>query len=741
MALLAARAGPGRGDEGASVPPVRAGARPAWMGVLCLMGLLHAPAFSQAIRPAPAFTPAELSAPPTTGWLTNGGNLFNQRYSPLAQINRDNVAQLKAKWRTHLAGSGLAANHSGQGQPIVHDGVIYITTGPNDVFAVSVETGAILWSYRADLDPARVRACCGWVNRGAALGDGKVFIGRLDAMLVALDQRTGREVWKVQAEDPLEGFSITAAPLYYDGLVIIGFAGGEAGIRGRIKAYDARTGGLVWTFYTIPGPGEFGHHTWPQDNDAWKYGGAPIWQTPALDPGLGLLYFATGNAGPDYNGANRAGDNLFTVSILALEVKTGKYRWHFQQVHHDIWDYDAANPVILFDAPYGGRMRKGLAQAGKTGWVYILDRETGEPLVGIEERSVPQEPRQKTAATQPFVTGDAVVPQFIDIAPEGFELVNQGRIFTPFWDEVVLYKPQMGVNWPPSSYDPTTYRMFICGSDHVGVSASDGREDFFPPAPDRFWAGGRATANHGVPRRGIFTAMDLRTNRIVWNQQWSTTCMNGTLATGGGLVFVGRADGRFTALDSSNGRRLWQFQTDAGVAAPASTFEYEGRQYVAVLSAGTMFNGGKRGDSLWLFSLDGTIESLPVEAVNENPGAPPNLAPPGAIAGDSPAGAANAPARSAPVAVTLPAGPANLAEGARLYRQFCVACHGENGRGGQAANAASLEAAARDLDALAATAWNGRNTMPAFRGTLTPGQLRDVSHYIRSGLFDSGHGD
>src|SRR5690606_26037165 len=228
---------------------------------------------------------------------------------------------------------------------------------------------------------------------------------------------------------------------------------------------------------------------------------------------------------------------------------------------------------------------------------------------------------------------------------------------------------------------------------------------------------------------------------IVWNQQWSTTCMNGTLATGGGLVFVGRADGRFTALDSSNCRRLWQFQTDAGVAAPASTFEYEGRQYVAVLSAGTMFNGGKRGDSLWLFSLDGTIESLPVEAVNENPGAPPNLAPPGAIAGDSPAGAANAPARSAPVAVTLPAGPANLAEGARLYRQFCVACHGENGRGGQPASAASLEAAARDLDALAATAWNGRNTMPAFRGTLTPGQLRDVSHYIRSGLFDSGHGD
>ncbi len=524
---------------------------------------------SAQIQPAPAFTAAQLNAPPTTGWLTNGGSLNNQRYSPLREIDRGNVAQLKGKWRTHLEGSGLGAQYSGQGQPIVYDGVIYISTGASDVFAVSVDSGQILWRYTAGVDAARVRACCGWVNRGVALGDGKVFVGRLDAHVVALDQRTGKVLWTVQAEDSTAGYTITSAPLYYDGLVITGLAGGEAGIRGRIMAFDAKTGKLVWTFYTIPGPGEFGHDTWPADNEAWKYGGAPIWQTPALDPALGLIYFTTGNAGPDYNGAHRAGDNLFTVSVVALEVKTGKYRWHFQQVHHDIWDYDSPNPVILFDAPYAGRMRKGLAEVSKTGWVYILDRETGKPLLPIEERPVPQEPRQKTAATQPHVSGDPVVPQEIDIAPEGFELVNKGRIFTPFWDKVVLYKPQMGVNWPPSSFDPQKNHMFICGADQVGVVASDGK-DWAPPLATGFYAGGRGAANHGVPRRGTFTAMDLTTNRIVWRQQWTASnCMNGTLATGGGLIFVGRADGRLTALDSSNGNRLWQFQTDSGVSASA----------------------------------------------------------------------------------------------------------------------------------------------------------------------------
>jgi quinohemoprotein ethanol dehydrogenase len=660
---------------------------------------------ARAFVAAPAFTANQLSALPQAGWITNGGNLSNQRYSPLGLINRENVANLKARWRTHLGGSGAGAQHSGQGQPIVFEGVVYISTGASDVFAVDVDTGEIIWRHDAGLDTQRVHVCCGWVNRGVALGDGKVFIGQADARLIALDQRTGKEVWSIQAEDPLKGYSLVSAPLYYDGMIITGFAGGDMGVRGRIKAYDARTGKLRWTFYTIPGPGEPGHETWPQDNDAWKYGGASIWQTPAIDPKLGLIYFSTGNAAPDFNGSARAGDNLYSVSILALDVRTGAYRWHFQQVHHDIWDYDSPNPVILFDAPYQGQLRKGIAEVSKTGWVYILDRETGKPLLGIEERTVPQEPRQHTSPTQPHVIGDSVVPQEMDYAPEGFTLVNKGRIFTPFWDQVVVYKPQMGVNWPPSSYDPQTNHMFICGIDHVATSVSD-RKGFELPNFQSYMGGD--WVNPGVARRGIFSAMDLKTNRVVWQQQWSTDCFNGTLATGGGLIFVGRSDGRFTALDSANGNRLWQFQTDAGVAASASTFMHHGHQYVVVLSAGTMFGGGKKGDSLWLFSLDGTIASLPADA----PDAP--LAQGGGV--------------------ELPAGTADIGKGRQVYQQFCLACHGDRGTGGHGGGA-TLANAATNIQSLANTAWVGKNAMPPFRNMLTPVQLRDVANYISVELF------
>jgi alcohol dehydrogenase (cytochrome c) len=213
----------------------------------------------------------------------------------------------------------------------------------------------------------------------------------------------------------------------------------------------------VWTFYTIPGPGEIGHDTWPQDNDAWKHGGATVWQTPAVDPDLGLIYFTTGNPGPDFNGRIRLGDNLFSVSMVAVEARTGKYRWHFQQVHHDIWDYDSPNPVMLFDAIVNGRLRKAAAEASKTGWVYILDRITGKPLIGIDEKPVAQDPRQLTSPTQPFPRGDAFVPHEIDIAPEDFPLVNQGRIFTPFWTEGVVAAAPTGL--PAPTILPATTTM------------------------------------------------------------------------------------------------------------------------------------------------------------------------------------------------------------------------------------------------------------------------------------------
>jgi PQQ-dependent dehydrogenase (methanol/ethanol family) len=555
----------------------------------------------------PKFTAQQLTAAPTSGWITNGGNLYNQRYSPLARINKDNVARLKPAWRTHLNGSGTESKYSGQAQPIVYDGVIYVPTGANDVFALNADDGKILWTYEAHLDPNITVICCGWLSRGVAIGEGKVFSGQLDGKLVALDHATGKVVWSVQAETNADGFSITGAPLYYDGLVITGFAGGDRAARGRVKAYDARDGKLVWTFYTIPGPGEVGHDTWPSYNDTWKYGGAAVWQTPAVDPELGLVYFSTGNPGPDLIGSVRPGDNLFSVSMVAVEAKTGKYRWHFQQVHHDLWDYDSPNPVVLFDATIDGRLRKGIVEIGKTGYVYILDRETGEPLIGIDEVPVPQEPRQATAATQPIPRGDEVIPHEIDIEPEGFKLINKGRIFTPFWDEPVVVKPLAtgGVNWPPSSYDPTTNLFYVCATDGAAAySTKEGGVEWAIPKPGERYFGGEYTRSQ-VPRRGVIAAVDMRTNKLAWQQQWGEMCYAGSTVTGGGLLFLGRNDGRLTAHDKSNGALLWEYQTEAGIHAAVSTFERNGQQYVVALSAGSFFPGTPRGDSVYLFSLDG----------------------------------------------------------------------------------------------------------------------------------------
>ena len=665
---------------------------------LCSLTL---PAMAQSIRRAPAFADTDLVAAPTEGWPTNGGDWYNRRFSPLNEIDRSNVANLKGVWRTHLNGSGLGPQYSGEAQPVVYRGVLYVVTGANDVFAVSVDSGAILWEYRANLDPTNTAVCCGWTSRGVGLGDGKVYVGQLDGKLVALEQRSGRVAWSTQAERWQEGYSITSAPLYYDGLVYTGFAGGERGIRGRVKAFDARTGELVWTFYTVPGPGEVGHDTWPQDNEIWQDGGAPVWNTPAVDPELGLIYFATGNPGPDYNGSVRRGDNLFSTSIVAVDAKTGRYRWHFQQVHHDIWDYDAASPVTLLDITIDGVPRKGLAQASKTGWVYILDRTNGTPLIGIDERPVPQEPRQATAATQPYPRGDAFIPQSIAIAPEGTTLVNGGKIFTPFWTTPTLMKPGPpgGVNWPPSSYDPASGYLFVCAADRIWSYLSQEVTAERPAEGAGYIAGG--IGGFHLHSLGVFAAVDMHTNKLAWQQHWAGPCYSGSLATAGGLVFVGRSDGRLTALDSSNGVKLWEFQTGAGMNAPTTSFMHNGKQYVAAYSAGNLFAGSARGDSLWLFSLAGTLEpALPAGALMTfGPGA---------------------------------GGPPNIDNGATVYTTACVFCHGEQGEGGHGGGP-TLQQLRSNAVALQVVS-EGRNAMPAFGTALTPEQIRDVAAFVAERL-------
>jgi quinohemoprotein ethanol dehydrogenase len=581
----------------------------------------------------PAFTADELRTPPKQDWLTNGGTVFNQRYSPLDEITSSNVSDLKGVWRIHL-GSAMAGKYSGEAQPLIHDGIAYISTGASEVFALDVESGKTIWKYEGKLSDEITTVCCGWTSRGVAIGDGRVYLGKLDGNLVALDAGSGKEVWSTPVGNWRSGETITSAALYYDGLVITGISGGEFGVRGRVTAYDADTGNEVWRFYTIPGPGETGHETWPQDNDAWKHGGAPVWQTPAVDPELGLLYFSTGNTSPDFDGSSRAGDNLFANSIVALDVKTGEYRWHFQQVHHDIWDLDSPSPVVLFDLKFEGKLRHALAEPSKTGWVYILDRANGEPLIGIDERAVPQEPRQHTSATQPYPVGDAFTPQSVTAAEAArltqaredaakaaggedklsrpkWDYVNEGRIFTPFWGQTgIISSPSTigGTNWPPSSYNPETGYLYVCSADAVSIFTSS--EVDYDPAKietgDDF-LGSAFNAPDGSAVRGTFTAMDMRTNTIAWQKQWDHSCYSGSVTTAGGLVFVGHNDGRLIAYDARNGDQLWEFQTGAGANATATVFEHDGKQAVMLVAAGSALGGTVHGDNVWLFGLDGDL--------------------------------------------------------------------------------------------------------------------------------------
>ncbi len=580
-----------------------------------------------------AFTPEELTTPPEQNWITNGGTVFNQRYSPLDELTPANVAELKGKWRAHL-NSATAFKYSGEAQPIVYNGIAYISTGASDVFALDVDTGETIWKYEGNLDERINTVCCGWTSRGVAIGDNRVYLGKLDGTLVALDAGSGEEVWSTAHGQWTRGETITSAPLYYDGLVVTGISGGEFGIRGSVTAYDAETGEEAWRFYTIPGPGETGHETWPQDNEAWKHGGAPVWQTPAVDPELGLLYFSTGNTAPDFDGSSRKGDNLFANSIVALDAKTGEYRWHFQQVRHDIWDLDSPSPVVLFDLEVDGQMRHALAEPSKTGWVYILDRTNGKPLIGIDDKAVPQEARQHTSATQPYPVGDSFIPQSISaeevarlqkaraaaaqkaggedkLGTPKWNYVNEGRIFTPFWGQTgVIAKPSTlgGTNWPPSSYNPDTGYLYVCAADAISIFTSSEVE--YNPADIRKgndFLGSAFNAPDGNIVKGTFTAMDMRTNRIAWQKNWDHSCYSGSVTTAGGLVFVGHNDGRLIAFDARDGEQLWEFQTGAGANATATVFEHNDKQSVMLVAAGSALGGTTHGDNVWLFSLDGDL--------------------------------------------------------------------------------------------------------------------------------------
>ncbi len=550
--------------------------------------------------PAVALAQADLRKPPGKEWLTIGGDWRNTHYSALTQVSRGNVKDLKAAWVVHL-GSGLGQKYSLEATPIVKDGIMYIASGNDDAYAFDAKTGALIWQHLSGIDQNINTVCCGWDNRGVAVGDGKVFVGQLDGSLVALDAKTGKEIWKATVGRWQDGYTIASAPLYYNGVVYTGISGGDREARGKLTALDAKTGKELWHFWTVPDPGTKGSDTWPSPNDpdpnrakAYLHGGANIWQTPAIDPDLGLIYFSTGNPGPTAGGigANRPGDNLFSSSIVAVHLD-GTYAWHFQQVHHDLWDFDCPSPVILFDQVYNGKLRKGIAEACKTGWIYLLDRTDGKPLIGIDEKPVEQEPKVASAATQPYPIGDAVMPQ----CPQPFGSWITKCIFGVIWDVPVLMAPggNGGVNWAPMSYDPQTGYFYATAADRPASRIAQGSGNVAPPAI-------------GAKYSGTLTAVNSRTNRIVWQKKtpYSIGQGSGALTTAGGVLFHGEPDGTFQAYDAKTGDLLWKWQTGAGADAPAITYEIDGEQYIAIAAGGVSIQtASSNGDMIWVFSLKG----------------------------------------------------------------------------------------------------------------------------------------
>jgi alcohol dehydrogenase (cytochrome c) len=619
----------------------------------------------------------------------------------------------------------VAAKYSAEGQAIVYQGVVYIPTGEDDVFAVSVATGKILWQYQGDLSSKIDTVCCGWLIRGVAIGEGKVYLGKLDGSLVALDQRTGKPVWTTKVGDWRQGYTLTHAPLYYDGMVIVGGSGGEFSIRGRLQAYDAKTGKLRWRFHTIPGPGEVGHDSWPSTGNAWKHGGAPVWQTPAVDPELGLIYFSTGNASPDLDGSGRAGDNLFTASIVALDVETGKYRWHFQQVHHDIWDYDSPSPVVLFDVDG----TKGIAQASKTGWLYLLDRTNGKPLYGIDEKPVKQDPSQKTAMTQPIPRTPPFIRQQVD--DKAFEeirdlarknakgappkVVKATEMYEPFGNEVrvIAPGPQGGTNWPPISFNPDTEMFYVCavqsasGYTRSGKLLAEAKQGRVADVGSAFTLTGFGS------QPGTFTAIDATDGSIAWQHRWPDACYSGTTTTAGGLVFVGRSNGELQAYDAKDGKQLWRFQTGAGANSTASFFEQDGKEYVVFYAGGNSLAASPHGDNLWLFALDGKLGPVKAPGVGQGAG----------HAGEAP----NQPTNQK----------GDPAAGKAVFADNCSGCHGLSGQGGNGGPDLTAIPTAKQLQRVSAQVRNGGGGMPAFRGTLSQKQIQDVSAYV---VQDITHG-
>ncbi|PYM40466.1 MAG: PQQ-dependent dehydrogenase, methanol/ethanol family [Candidatus Rokuibacteriota bacterium] len=502
----------------------------------------------------------------TTGWPVYGGDSGNTRYGKLDQITTKNVQRLKVAWVLQLG--TLEAQES---TPLVIGDTLYVTSssGPKHVFAVEAKTGTVRWRYSPEI-PADVQqtTCCGLDNRGVAYAKGKIFVTRLDGYLVALDARTGKELWKSQVVDYTQGAAITSPPTAVKNLVVTGFAGGEYGVRGYISAFDQDTGKEVWRLYTVPATGEPGSETWK--GDSWKFGGGAAWYVGSYDPQLNLLYYGTSNPapwaavvrGPD---SSAYGDftNLFTASTLAIDPDSGKIVWHYQSTPYDAWDYDGVNELVLADVVVGGQTTPVLFKADRNGFFYVLNRKTG-----------------KLISAEPYVfvnwaTGvDKASGRPIEI-PE-----KRPRLDT--WARDICPNLFGGKNWEPMAYSPQTRLVYIptfnlC-MDLAGRTAEYKRGMFYLGSEwDLAKVGPGGHMSEAI-------AWDPIKNVKVWGNKEELPFMGGMLPTAGGLVFHGNIQGWFKALDASTGKLLWQFNTGSGISAGPVTYELDGKQYVAVVS-------------------------------------------------------------------------------------------------------------------------------------------------------------
>jgi alcohol dehydrogenase (cytochrome c) len=499
-------------------------------------------------------------------WLTFSGSYMSQRYSALDQITPANVNKLGMEWVFQSR-----SLEKFEVTPLVVDGVMYLTQPPNDVIALDAATGRTFWSYSYRPSPS-TRVCCGNVNRGLGILGDTLFMGTVDARLIAIDAKNGRPLWNVKVADAEAGYGITVAPLVVKDKVITGVAGGEFGIRGFIAAYDAATGKEAWRFYTVPGPGEPGHETWA--GDSWKTGGASIWVTGSYDPELNLTYWGVGNPGPDYYADKRAGDNLYSDSVVALDADTGKLKWHFQFTPHDELDYDSVQIPVLVDAEWRGRPRKLMYWANRNGFFYVLDRATGEFLMG-----------------KPFVK----VTWASGLDDKGRPMKVPGMAPTP--EGTKIYPGvQGGTNFYSPSYSPRTGLFYV----PTWVDSYS----YFTKFPIEYEAGRRFTG--GAPRspgynrgatftpgeddaHGAVRALDPMTGEKKWDFPMTAVLTGGLLTTASDLLFTGSREGYFYALDARTGKLLWTSTVGGHAYATPMTYRVRGKQYVAIASGSALF--------------------------------------------------------------------------------------------------------------------------------------------------------